>query len=277
MQKINKILVLGKNSRSINIHKYLLSKGYCISIGEVVGKKKGIFQIANREMAFQKMNEFELVILAGVSQILDAQVLKFPKFGMMTCHAGVLPEYRGSSPLSWSFLNDEKFIGLSVIQTTTQIDGGNIYSSARFDIDQVENIKDLHRLADENFPFLVHTAILNIENNIPPLKQISNNEGYYPLRSRTDSKIHFSSMTAQYIERLFNATSPRYGNPYFICLDKEIEVLSIETRLQFHGAPGKVYQIVGNKILVACKIGAVLIGLKAESQIKLFKRYEIIC
>jgi methionyl-tRNA formyltransferase len=223
------------------------------------------------------MTDFELIILAGVSQIFDSQVLRFPKFGMMTCHAGILPEYRGSSPLSWSFLNDKKFIGLSVIQTTAQIDGGDIYSSARFDIDQLENINDLHKLADENFPLLVHTAILNIENNIPPFKQISISEGYYPLRSRTDSQIEFSSMSAQYIQRLFNATSPRYGYPYFTYLGKEIEVLSVETRLKFHGTPGKVYQIVGNKILVACKIGAVLISVNPESQMKLFKRYELIC
>ena len=276
MPKIDKILILGKNSRSINIYEYLLSNSYSVSLGDIpVGAEKS-FNIEQQEIAFEALDEFSLVILAGVSRIFETTILKLPKFGMLTCHAGALPEYRGSSPLSWSLLNGEKFIGLSVIQTATQIDGGHIYSSARFDIDKLENIDDLHNLADESFPFLVHTAILNIENNISPVKQISNFQGYYPLRNRDDSRIHFSIMTAEYIKRLFNSINPRYGNPYFTFHDTEVEVLSVDIRQDFHGVPGKIYQILGNKILVACTIDAVWLSLKSTKELELFKRYGII-
>lgn len=277
MRKINKILVLGKNSRSKNIHTYLLSRGYSCSLGQVMDDKKGFYSISNEEIAFRNMADFDLVILSGVAQIFDSKTLSCPKFGMLTCHAGILPEYRGSSPLSWSFLNYEKFIGLSVIRTTTQIDGGDIYSSARFDVEELDNIIDLHSLADENFPLLVHTAILNIEHDIPPIKQISSNKGYYPLRDRTDSQIFFDLMSAQSVQRLFKATSPRYGNPYFIHKGSKVEVLSVEAKLHFNGTPGKVYQIAENKVLVGCKSGAVFVGIKSKSNMKYFKRYEFIC
>jgi len=274
MSRITNLLVLGSNSRSINIHNYLLSKGYSSSVGNFSERSREIIKIGEKEISFQDLKGFDLVILAGVSQIIEKKFLNFPKFGMLTCHAGFLPEYRGSSPLSWSLLNGENFIGLSVIKTVSKIDEGDIYSSARFDIDEMADIDCLHKLADEKFPFLIHTAILNIENKIPPFEQISHSIGYYPLRNRADSQIRFDVMSAEYIKRLFNSYSPRYGHPFFSYASKEIEVLSVDVRENFHGVAGKIYQIKKNKILVACKSNAVWLSFDHGLELEMFARYS---
>ena len=274
MSKINNLLILGSNSRSINIHKYLVSRGYSSSIGKFPKGSQEIIKIGEKEISLQDLKGFDLVILSGVSKIIEKEYLNLPKFGMITCHAGALPEYRGSSPLSWSLLNGDSFIGLSVIKTVPRVDEGDIYCSARFDTKNLINIDDLHKLADEQFPFLMHTAILNIENNIPPIKQISHFTGYYPLRNRADSQIKFDIMSADYIKRLFNSYSPRYGYPFFSYNSKEIEVLSVDIKYNFHGVAGKSYQITKNKILVACKSDAVWISFEPRLELEMFARYS---
>ena len=79
-------------------------------------------------------------------------------------------------------------------------------------------------------------------------------------------------MTAEFIKRLFASINPRYGHPYFMFNGREIEVLSVDIRHHFHGAPGKVYQIAENKIMVACKTDAVWLSLKLDGELQLFER-----
>ena len=276
MSKITEILVLGANRRASQIHNYLNDKGYSVSKGILPNDNNNHMVIDENKFDFSHFNKFDLVVLGGVSKIIKEKYLRLPKFGMLTCHAGALPEYRGSSPLSWSLINNEKTFGLSVIGTEIEIDTGDIYSSARFDIDVGANIDDLHSLADNKFPFLVHTAILNIENNIPAFKQVSHFKGYYPLRHKADSQIKFTEMTAEYIKRLFNSYSPRYGYPFFLLNKKEFQVKSVEIKNEFHGVPGKIYQIKNNKILVACKIDAAWLSLDQGLEMSTFARYSSI-
>ena len=274
MLKVTKILVLGSNTRSTNICGYLLEQNYHVSIGNVLSNKKETLRIGQEEQPFSYMKNFDLVISAGNSYIFAEKDLKLPSYGMLTCHAGILPEYRGSSPLSWSIINGEKFVGLSVIRTTAEIDGGDIYCSARYDIHNLHCIDDLHRLADENFRFLVHTAILNIENEIPPVKQLSNFEGYFPLRNRNDSRIKFSSMSAKNINLLYKSYSPRYGYPFFVHKNQSIAVCTVNVRNGFNGVAGKIYQILDNKLLIACKNDAVWLSLDEKIDMSLFSRYD---
>ena len=57
------------------------------------------------------LEEVDLCILGGWSKLIKPEDLAKPRFGFINCHAGRLPEYRGSSPLNWSILNNEKNLG----------------------------------------------------------------------------------------------------------------------------------------------------------------------
>ena len=267
---IDKILVLGANERASKIVSYLTSVNYSVTQGSIL-RDQDYISLATKELQLKDMKKFDLVILAGVSKIFNKDELRVPKFGFLTCHAGLVPEYRGSSPLSWSIINDEQFFGLTVLKTSPDVDRGEIYCSARFDIQERFNIADLHYLANTKFPYLVHTAILNIINDIPAIEQISTSQCYYPLRHNNDSEIFFAQMSAKYIKKLFRSLNPRYPNPFFTFKNKKVSFEGVETKETFHGTPGKVYQIDGDRILVACKYGAVWLILGSSLEIS---RYE---
>ena len=122
--------------------------------------------------------------------------------------------------------------------------------------------------------YILLFQIKNIENKIPPFKQISHSIGYYPLRNRADSQIKFDVMSADYIKMLFNSYSPRYGYPFFSYNRKEIEVLSVDVKHNFNGVAGKIYQITKNKILIACKSDAVWVSFEPGLELDMFARYS---
>jgi len=80
--------------------------------------------------------EIDLIISVRYGIIFKGSIIKFPKFGIINLHSGILPNYRGVMPTFWSMLNQEKEIGctLHYIQDQT-IDTGDIIEIYRKNID----------------------------------------------------------------------------------------------------------------------------------------------
>ena len=83
------------------------------------------------------------------------------KYGLLNCHAGKLPEYRGGSPLNWQIINNEKYFGISVIKINKDIDKGDIVKEKKFKLYTKYTIKDLHKIANNNFPILIYNYIFH--------------------------------------------------------------------------------------------------------------------
>ena len=136
-----KIAVIGSNQRASSIFEYLKSHFSVFIISpddfDVIEKKSQI--------------DFDIGVLAGYGKILSKERLDLFENKLLTCHGGLLPEYRGSSPMNWAIINGQKYFGLSVITTSTKIDSGFIYESARFDILEDQNICDLHNISAKHF------------------------------------------------------------------------------------------------------------------------------
>ncbi len=68
----------------------------------------------------------ELLITCAYGQLLTQPVLDcFPK-GVWNIHAGLLPQYRGASPIQSCILNGEKETGVSVMKTELGLDCGDV-------------------------------------------------------------------------------------------------------------------------------------------------------
>ena len=215
------------------------------------------------------LESFDLAILAGWSEKIKPEQLELPKYGFLTCHAGKLPHYRGSSPLNWAIINGEQTFGITVIKTQEKFDTGPIYASREFDLLPHYKIIDLHKIVNEEFPIMVWETILKIQEFIPPSPQTSRNVMYYPRRNRDDGLIKFREMGCTEIMALFRALVGMYPHPYFIVDGSEISVLSV-TKIDntFSGTAGKVYQKKNNKVFIACKSGAVWLELDGTENIK---------
>lgn len=273
MQSISSALILGVNDRSKAVFSVIKDRHHSsVTMGLF---DKGALSINGQSLdPADQFKKFDIVVLAGTSSIIPSRFLKLPKHGFITCHAGQLPDMRGSSPLSWAIIGKKKYFGLTVFKTDAEIDEGAIYVEKRYNLLKTYNIENLHNIASIEFPEMVLTAFLMIEANIQPVKQITQKmEKYYPLRTKNDALVDFKIMDASDVLRLYRAVFPRYHRPFFKGKNKflEFDVISVEKK--FLGTPGRIYRANKDQLLIACRNDAVWVRLEYEfdSQLKVYE------
>ena len=85
----------------------------------------------------------DVMITCAYGQILTQSVLDcFPK-GVWNIHAGLLPFYRGASPIQSCILNGEKETGVSIMQTELGLDCGDILCVEKTEITPTETYGEL--------------------------------------------------------------------------------------------------------------------------------------
>tara|TARA_B100000963_G_scaffold359660_1_gene387647 strand:- start:10452 stop:11252 length:801 start_codon:yes stop_codon:yes gene_type:complete len=252
--------IIGENERAKSIYKYLK-------------KRLNVIQMTSNDfddIKDKKDISFRIGILAGYGRILEGDRISFFNDHLLTCHGGMLPEYRGSSPMNWALVNGEQYFGLSVIKTRKIIDEGEIYEFARFDILENHSIQDLHKIAHKHFPPLVFSSLLKIAYDVKPIKQIQFGKNYFPARDLNDAQCNFKKQAAREVVNLFRAVRGAYHPPWFEIQGEVVKIKNARVVSNFLGTPGKVYQIRNNEILIMCKAEAVFITVDKP---KLFKRY----
>ncbi len=87
----------------------------------------------------------DLIVFTG-GGIVRSALLAIPSIGILNCHMGILPKYRGSFPFVWAILkNDIKNIGCTVHLMDAGIDTGPIYKKYFLEkipksIDGIQNV-----------------------------------------------------------------------------------------------------------------------------------------
>ena len=246
--------VLKKLNNKFNIKKIILgNKKYYKKTKKINNKVIVSKNINNKRIIYllKKINN-PIFIIAGFSQILRGSILKMPSVAL-NLHAGKLPQYRGGSPLNWQIINNEKYFGLSILKLEKGIDTGPVYLQKKYLLKRKFTIKDLHKVANIEFPKMINHVLLNI-NKIKPTKQLKKNSKYWKQRNDLDGKINFKSYTGLKIIRLSRALQNPYPNVW--CLNNDnfkvrFQKLSITNR-KITGLFGTIKQ-VNNKIYLKCK------------------------
>ena len=161
-------------------------------------------------------------IIAGFPFIIKSEILNTTKFGFLNCHAGLLPYYRGGSPLNWQIINNEKNFGISVIKANSQIDKGNIICQKKFNLTKNLDINDLHNISNSYFPKLVLSAIKKIISGNKGKKQNESLARYYPQRKPKDSRVKLEDTNFKKLKLLYRALKYPYPNVYFLYKKKKI-------------------------------------------------------
>ena len=68
------------------------------------------------------------------NQIFRKDIINLTPIGIINCHAGKLPFYRGRNILNWVLINDEKEFGITVHFVDEGIDTGDIILQKTFPI-----------------------------------------------------------------------------------------------------------------------------------------------
>ncbi len=100
----------------------------------------------NGTCALNLINDHELDILvnAGTPRILNSGVLNAPTLGVINCHPGLLPDFRGCSCVEWAIYLDKK-IGNTVHWMTEEIDIGIILAKESINLSIQDRYIDARR------------------------------------------------------------------------------------------------------------------------------------
>lgn len=213
------------------------------------------FENIKPEKLSKKLKKIDIAITGGFPIILKKELISKPKYGFINCHAGILPNYRGGSPLNWQIINNESHFGITVIKMNSRIDRGNIIAEKKFKLKVQYDINDLHRLANNNFPKLVQLSINKILKGYKGIKQYEIKSKYYPQRTIKDSKIILKEITFKNLKLMVRALQSPYPNVFFKHNNKKISINNLSLS-NLHILPGEIIK-KKNIIHFACKDKAV--------------------
>ena len=91
--------------------------------------------------------ECDLFVSMSFNQIFRNEIINVPKLGVINCHAGSLPFYRGRNILNWALINDEKEFGITVHYVDEGIDTGDIINQETYQIDDNDDYSTLLDIA----------------------------------------------------------------------------------------------------------------------------------
>lgn len=137
--------------------------------------------------------EPEALVVVAFGQIIPSKVLSAAKWGGINIHASLLPKYRGSAPIQWAIINNEKKTGLTTMCMDEGLDTGPILMQQKVDILEGETAGQLHdRLAALAPGLLIETLKGLAEGTVRKKKQDDSLATYAPKLTKEHGLINWS-------------------------------------------------------------------------------------
>ena len=236
----------------------------------------------NSEASLSLMSKYsaDLFVSMSFNQIFRKGILNLPLLGIINCHAGKLPFYRGRNIINWALINGEKEFGITVHQVDSGIDTGDILVQRTYPIDLKDDYGSLLRIAyTECAPLLVEAINqIRLGTSKPiPQKQISPVGTYFPMRILGDEFIDWNqpSMDIYNFIRALAFPGPlaqSYLNDRVVKI-KHAELVN-EAPL-FKGIPGSVIGVKENELQVKTSDSLILIkDYEANDRPRLGDRFK---
>jgi len=211
----------------------------------------------NQDHIINKFDEFGCDIFVSISfnQIFKAKILNTTKHGIINCHAGKLPFYRGRNILNWALINDEKEMGITVHYVDEGIDTGDIILQRTYPITDDDNYKTLLEKSYTGCSELVLEALDLIETKrVKRLKQTDiHPTGFYcGMRKPGDEIINWNQTSRELFNFIRSICPPGPGARTLF----EGEVVTINKAQLISGAP--VYKGIPGQVLTVEKDGFIV-------------------
>ena len=159
----------------------------------------------NSETSLNKILSYDCDVLVSMSfnQIFRKDIINLTPIGIINCHAGKLPFYRGRNILNWVLINDDKEFGITVHFVDEGIDTGDIILQKTFPITDLDCYKTLLNTSYSNCANILYESLVQIaKNNFERIIQKTIHPvGFYcGMRSPGDEVINWNNSS----RKLFN-------------------------------------------------------------------------
>lgn len=142
----------------------------------------------------------DLLVTCAYGQILTQAVLDSFPMGVWNIHAGLLPKYRGASPIQSCILNGEKTTGVSIMKTELGLDCGDVLCVAETPILETETYGELsERLSHLGSDLIVQALGLLQSGTYTLTPQSEEGVGVVRKINKEQAKIDFSKPVLEVI------------------------------------------------------------------------------
>jgi methionyl-tRNA formyltransferase len=120
----------------------------------------------NTREAIERIGGFKCDLLVSMSfnQIFRQSMIELAPEGLINCHAGKLPFYRGRNVLNWVLINDERDFGITVHYVDQGIDTGDIILQRTFPITDNDDYGTLLDTAYKECARILHDSVRIVES-----------------------------------------------------------------------------------------------------------------
>jgi len=158
-----------------------------------------------------KTYDCDLFVSMSFDQIFKQEVSNLPRLGIINCHAGKLPFYRGRNILTWALINDEKEFGITVHFIDEGIDTGDVIIQSTYPINDMDNYSTLLEKAYDGCSQILFDSIKKLQQgNYQRIKQSEfNSLGMYcGKRGPGDETINWNSSSRDLFNFIRSISTP---------------------------------------------------------------------
>lgn len=244
-------------------------RGFSSEIGIIIDTVTGSTDL---KLLGSNLSKVDYLICSGFPYKIPVQILETASVIAINCHGGPLPSYRGGSPVMWQIINNEKFIGLTIHELTSEFDQGDILMERSLPNISYLDIREVQLLVNRSFEEMLSSFFKNPKSYIDSKKpQSIENARYWHQRNESDGLIDWRRLTAEDVNHFVRALSSPYPGGYNYLSDGEIlRIWKVEVdSVPVLGVPGRVVVLSDGLHVVASGNSSVkLIRLDCNRRLK---------
>lgn len=205
------------------VHKWSKLNSYRVFCPKKVGDKKFISIIKNIEV--------DIIIVVAYGQIINNEILEYPKVMSINVHASLLPRWRGAAPIQRAIQHGDFFSGISIMKMVQKLDAGPVLAKKKINILDSDNSKTLHdKLAVLGGELLLEVLVRIKKGKYTLINQTENKVTYARKIQKKEAKIDWG-MNADEINRLIRAFNPYPGAWTNMIQEKEYRIKILESEV----------------------------------------------
>lgn len=239
-----KVLVVTSTHYCIPLIAFLKQEG--LLNGVIVPEQYAII----KDMLVQVVGEENVQIIPDADQPTPSDdcdlmiLLAYPykvdlieNLNMINIHFGPLPENRGPDPVFWTIKNGKNLAYLSIHEVSNDYDAGDLLLEKGIDLIPGENYGMLWARLAQQIPNYVAEIVAGKYQTKP---QDESKAVYNPQPEEKDYTIDWNNMTSRQIQRMVQATNPKYGGAITTFQHAPMRLLDVNPA-QVEPEPGKTY------------------------------------
>lgn len=205
----------------------------------------------------------DLIVTVAFGRLLPSLLLETPPFGCINLHASYLPAYRGAAPIHRAVIEGAEYSGVSIIDLTEELDGGDVYFQEKMAIKPDDTAGLLHdRLAASGAALLLKTINALADGSAVKTPQDRTHVTYAPPLSPVDEVLDWN-LSASELHNRIRGLNPWPG-AYTTFRSKRVKVWKsmlsdADDQKNYHGTPGTVLSVEKGTLEIATGKGSLFL------------------